>query len=384
MAAEEWIIRVDGKEYGPADLTTLREWKAEGRVLATNEARQTDATTWNKAAQIPGLFEEVRPPVQTNHQRVVASSTAAPQFPTAVSTKAIIPETFRIYVRGFFPYLGLTLLILGPSICAQLTGAFVDSTPGPDANTRTLIAGGFALCMWVLGLVMTPIYIAGIQILTAAFAAGERISFFATLNEAVKFWPRVAFLWIFVILCYALTIVPLVASLTIMFGGVSILSIFLVLVVTSVVVWVIGWLWVKFMFWQQFAVLEGCNVLEALRRSGQLARSRIDLPWFRRPPWRGVFIASLWFALVLALYWPLVSQLFRIMFNSAIWSISDPQKLTEAVMNEMKNSGAAGSIFAAGVLQAILKPLLGIAFVLLFLDSNLANQESTTKSATKN
>jgi hypothetical protein len=29
--ADEWIIRVAGKEYGPADLATLHEWKAEGR-----------------------------------------------------------------------------------------------------------------------------------------------------------------------------------------------------------------------------------------------------------------------------------------------------------------------------------------------------------------
>src|SRR5205085_4627336 len=170
-------------------LTALREWKDEGRVLPANDARRSDATIWNKAAHIPGLFEERHPPVQTDQRPVADLAAGGSPFPSAVSTRAIIPETFRIYVRGFFPYLGLTLLVLGPSICAQLTGAFVDSTPGPDANTRTLIAGAFALCMLMLGLVMQPVYIAGIQILTAAFAAGERISFFATLNEAVKFWP---------------------------------------------------------------------------------------------------------------------------------------------------------------------------------------------------
>ena len=36
---EEWILRVDGREYGPANIDTLREWKAEGRVLPANEAR---------------------------------------------------------------------------------------------------------------------------------------------------------------------------------------------------------------------------------------------------------------------------------------------------------------------------------------------------------
>ena len=54
--AEEWIVRVDGREYGPANIDTLREWKAEGRVLPANEARRTDAELWTLAGEIPGLF----------------------------------------------------------------------------------------------------------------------------------------------------------------------------------------------------------------------------------------------------------------------------------------------------------------------------------------
>ena len=30
--AEQWIIQVQGKEYGPVDLKTLREWKAAGTI----------------------------------------------------------------------------------------------------------------------------------------------------------------------------------------------------------------------------------------------------------------------------------------------------------------------------------------------------------------
>src|SRR5207247_2647528 len=40
--ADQWIIRVLGKEYGPADIETLREWKTEGRLLPENEARRVD------------------------------------------------------------------------------------------------------------------------------------------------------------------------------------------------------------------------------------------------------------------------------------------------------------------------------------------------------
>jgi hypothetical protein len=359
---EQWIIRVEGKEYGPADLPTLKEWKSEGRVLPENDARLAEAATWDKASGIPGLFDGERPPVQ---------QARVPKLPTPVSIKKILPETFRIYTRGFFKYFGLTMLVVGPSICAQLTVAFVDSAPGADANIRTLVAGAFTLCMVLLGLVMTPIYIAGLQILTAAYAAGERISFFATLNEAVKFWPRVAFLWVFVSLCYVFwTAIPTAVIFTIALRGLSLLSIFLCLLILSVMVWVTGRLFINFMFWQQFAVLEGCGALESLRRSRELARSGPDLPWYRRPMWRGIFITSLWFGLVLALNWPSVSQFFH-----DISGVTDPQKLLETIQTSLKNSGAASSTFAASVLQAILKPLLGIAFVLLFLDSNVAAGE---------
>ena len=55
--AEEWIVRVQGKDYGPVDAETLREWKAEGRVLPGNQVRRADVDLWITAAEIPGLFE---------------------------------------------------------------------------------------------------------------------------------------------------------------------------------------------------------------------------------------------------------------------------------------------------------------------------------------
>ncbi|HJT79705.1 MAG TPA: DUF4339 domain-containing protein [Chthoniobacterales bacterium] len=361
--SDRWIIRVDGKDYGPADVATLREWKAEGRVLPSNDARRTDATEWEKAESIPGLFEP--PPLPPE------PPTPSPPVPTPVSSTYILPDTFVIYVRGFVKYFGLTMLVIAPAICAQVISSFVETTAGPNSSTGSLLAGTVALCLLLLGLVMTPIYIAAIQILTAAYAAGERLGFFATLNEAVKYWPRVAFLWVFVFVCYAFwAIMPGALILSIWPGKVSLSSALLILVVLTIMIWVTVRLFVNFMFWQQFAVLEGCDALESLRRSRELARSGRDLPWYRRPMWRGALIALLWFAVVLALNWPAVSQMFI-----AINSTTDPQKLPEAISAAVKNAGAAGSTFAANILQAILKPLLGIAFVLLFLDSKLATEE---------
>ena len=53
---DEWMVRVQGTEYGPANIETLREWKAEGRLLPSNEARGANVDLWTTAAEIPGLF----------------------------------------------------------------------------------------------------------------------------------------------------------------------------------------------------------------------------------------------------------------------------------------------------------------------------------------
>src|SRR6266571_9141646 len=70
---EQWIIRVEGKEYGPADLATLREWKADGRVLPTNPARRVDVDLWKTAGDIPGLFRLEAPPVQVEARDQVSN-----------------------------------------------------------------------------------------------------------------------------------------------------------------------------------------------------------------------------------------------------------------------------------------------------------------------
>src|SRR6266487_1258000 len=161
--AEEWIIRVAGDEYGPADLETLCEWKTEGRLLPTNEARRTDVDLWTTAAEIPGLFE--------SDEIAAAPVAGRPPWRASLQTRRsfaqILLETVRIYRKGFFQFVGLTLLTLLPSVSSQLTGALIGTTPNVNVDLRTLAAGAFGLCMLVLTIVLWPVYIAGIQILTA-------------------------------------------------------------------------------------------------------------------------------------------------------------------------------------------------------------------------
>jgi hypothetical protein len=362
---EEWIVRVEGKEYGPADIDTLREWKREGRLLPENEARNTSVDLWSTAATIPGLFDS----------QTVAGPTdpvAEPPLQTQRRTFGqILVETFQIYRKGFFQFLGLTLLVLLPSICSQLTTALVQTAHASDGDLRVLVGGAFAFLMFVLSIAMWPVYVAGIQILTAEIASGRRPGLIAVLNEAVRFWPRVAALCIFVYGVFALLMLfGLVIAGIALTGTSSLLLVLFALALLVLQVWMFSRFFVNVLFWQQFAVLENAAFIDALRDSRNLAYSGRDVPWFERPLWRAAFLASLWFAFVLAV--TLASEWTTLHhYLSELATTQDPQTLLQHLTEAQQTGGFDISAFAPNILQKILQPLVGIAFVVLYLDSKI-------------
>src|SRR5437016_3467831 len=378
--AEQWIIRVQGKEYGPADLATLREWKADGRVLPANPAQQADVNEahWKTAGDIPGLFQVEPPPVQgpARNQRSAAYTQGSGE-PKEISdqksksrppSRNILVETFRIYFRGFFQFFCLSLLSIVPIVCAELTSRFIDTAPGVNVDLRSLVAVAFGLCMLVLQLVLIPIYIAGIQILTAEFATGHRIGFFSVLNAAVKYWPRVTGLGLFVYGVFFLLILFALGIAIMVVTSATLFSIVLALGLLAFQVWLFGRFFINVLFWQQFTVLENANTNEALRESRRLARSGRDLPWYQRPLWRGALIVSLWVAFVLAITitpaWPMLRDYFVELTRT-----QDPQPLLQKMNATLQTHGDIYQTLALSILQRILQPLLGIAFVVLYLDS---------------
>jgi hypothetical protein len=363
---DEWIVRVQGTEYGPANIETLREWKAEGRLLPVNEARQADVDLWTTAAEIPGLFS--MPPVVP----FADSLPRQPPIPVARRTFAeILMETLQIYRKGFFQFLGLTLLLLLPWICSQLTTAFVKPPHGSNVDTLSVLAAGLAFLMFILSIVMWPVYIAGIQILTAEIARGNRPSLVAMLNEAVRFWPRVAALCIFVYgVFFLLMVFGLAIAAMSLAASSSVLLVLVAMALLILQVWMFGRFFVNVLFWQQFAVLESAGFIDSLRESRDLARSGRDLPWFQRPLWRGAFIASIWFAVVLAItfgaQWGTLHQYFNQLLTT-----QDPQALLQQMTEAQQASGFNIPAFVLGAVEKILQPLVGIAFVVVYLESKL-------------
>lgn len=368
----QWIIQVEGKDYGPVDFETLVEWKVEGRVIPQNRVRPADDEAWITAAEIPDLFA---PEATTSaHPPPLPETLPSSQH----SFGRIIIDTFRVYRRSLLQFTGLALFAVLPSICAQLASAWIQNTPGATFDVRSLVAGAFAFFMLVVSIVVWPIYVAGIQILAANTLTGlgtpERlggrpIGFFSTLNEAVRFWPRIAALCalvygvFFLLMLFALAIAVLIVT-----GGTSIFVIFLALGLLVVQVWMFGRFFINVLFWQQFAVLENCGVLESLRESKNLARGRENRPWYQRPWWRGAAIVSIWIAFVLLITvvadWPNLRQEW-----DAVLTVRDPQLLVQRITALEQARGFNGLGFALAILQKLLQPLLGIAFVVLYFAS---------------
>ncbi|HJX99019.1 MAG TPA: DUF4339 domain-containing protein [Chthoniobacterales bacterium] len=405
--AEQWIIRVQGKEYGPADLPTLQEWKSEGRVLPTNPARQVDFDHWKTAGEIPGLFQIEPQPIQKevrgqqfaggklyggrprSRLREAGDSTwereksevgsGEQQLRARPPALNVLVETFRIYFRGFFQFLGLSLLGIVPILCGEFTSRFTDTASAANVDLRTLVVWAFGMCMLTLRIVLIPVYVAGIQILTAELATGQRIGFFRVLNGAVKYWPRVAGLGLFVWGVFFLLFVFAFGIAVMVVTSATLVSVVIALGLLVIQVWLFTRFFINVLFWQQFAVLENSNAIDSLRESRNLARSGQDLPWYQRPMWRGAFIVSLWYAFVIALsltvlwptlqaQWPLVQD-----YLNQLTQTSDPQavlqKLNASLQASQASHGFDYRALALNIGERILQPLLGIAFVVLYLDS---------------
>jgi uncharacterized protein DUF4339 len=359
--ADEWMVRVQGREYGPVDVETLREWQREGRFIRANEVRRPGDERWIAADQIVELFsdiEQTEDPLALHFRRRTLAE--------------IVFESFRIYRRGFIQFFVLSLLVSVPSFFLQLALSYVNiqtaAAPGAQTHTATMCVLGILVVM----LMARPVFIAGMQIATADLDAGRKIPLHDLLRRSLNVWLPTAKLCLVVYGSYFFWIaIPLLAVLSLLGGEVSILSILLVLLILAVLVYVTSRLWVNFMFWQQTSVLERCDGLEALRESKALARSRRSEPWFSRPLARGAILASIWLLVLLAVS-SSAEMPFVLMQLPNVTNIED----IGALWKTLSAAHAPDALTIAGsavstLVNALLRPLLGISFILLYFDTKV-------------
>ena len=355
---DRWIIRVAGKEYGPVDLEGLRQWKQEGRLVSANEARLESESRWSSAGAIPGLFQSV----------ALAPSPVEAQEREQPRGK-LFRRTFQIYGQGFFRFLALSGLIIVPSLCGQLVSILAEKLTGNGPSFLGFFSALVAFFMMVTVMVLWPVYLAGLQIVTGELAAGGSIGLRAALNRAAQFWPRIAMLCLIVYGVFFLLLVFAFAIAVMALGTAGAPFLVLpILILLVLQVWLFGRWFINVLFWQQAAVLNNAGVADALRQSKEMARSGRELPWSQRPLWQGALIASIWFAFSAGLdvwsSWPTIHHSFELFMTTP-----DPQAVWTAMMAEPTTARFDLVPLCLGVLQSILRPLLGIAFVLLYFDA---------------
>jgi GYF domain 2 len=365
--ADRWLVRVGEKEYGPVELDTLGDWKREGRLLPTNEVRRESDSVWTTANTIPELFGPPPLPAQTGHPLVRQRSFGE-----------IIRDSFRIYKSAFLPFFVVTLLIAIPTLVLELTSPVYGIFPQAEGNGLTR-ARVIALFAFIALVVDWPVFLAGIQIAAVDVLQGRKVRVGELLRRAANFFPRFARLSLVVYGSYFLcTAIPVAIILSLASENPTILSLLLALLILAVQVIMVARLWVNFLFWQQSAYISNLEGAVALRESKMLARSRRRSRRSVRPVWRGALLASLWLLIVLGLSAgaeiPLILPKLQSVSTSSpeeimkMWQDLNAPKVADAML--------IGSMAISSLVRTLLRPLLGISFVLLYLDARADFSES--------
>lgn len=357
--ADEWFVRVLGKEYGPVDLATLREWRAEGRIIGENEVRAPSDSAWRRADEFVEIFA-------ASPARFVA----ADDMFRRRSLLQIIGDSFGIYARGFLPLLGFASLIAVPSTIAKISLAFVHASENGTISRESMFPAALAVTSFVVVLVAWPIFVAALQFAAADLVRQRRVRFGDLFRRATSIWPRMAKLSLAVYGSYIFWGgLPVLAILAIVSSEPSLFSLFLALLALAVQVYMVGRLFINFLFWQQSATIGGLDGVDALRDSKELARSRNRALTTERPIFRGATLASIWLVVLLGLG-AAVELPFLLLRVQGITTVEQATALVQNLMNApTPDAMTIASYILSGLVHALLRPLLAITFVLLYFDA---------------
>lgn len=372
---EEWIVRVEGKEYGPVDADELREWRREGRLIPANELRRVGDERWIRAGELPEIFGDA--------ELAAPSPPPLPRdFARPRTWRQIFAETFRIYRHGFAGFMFFGLLTSVPLFVVQWT---MPKIPLPDlaSGSYTLPAQELppiCVAMFVVLLLAWPVSAAGCQFVADDILCGRPRSLGVQFTAALHCWVRMVTAAVLVYGSYIFWFfVPFAAMVAFLNSGNLLLASFMILLIGGFMVYMNARLFINFLFWQQTVALGTQPPLAALRESKELARSVRHGPLLDRPLYRGAIIASVWLLLLLVLTFGVQLPFMLVRFIG----IENPEQAM-ALMQELSQSKTPDGLMIAAdittaVLNLLLRPLLAAAFVVLYYDARARSGRTTNE-----
>ncbi|PYJ11937.1 MAG: hypothetical protein DMF06_01175 [Verrucomicrobia bacterium] len=359
---DEWIVRVEGKEYGPVDTDELREWKREGRLIPTNELRRVGDEHWVSAGEVPEVFADDKPPAEPPD--LIVRRRTWPE---------IFRDTIRIYRGAFWRFMFFGLLTAVPMFVMQWhfpKVALPDLSSGSIESMPAVTVPPICWIMFLLVILLWPVSTAGFQYAADDVLRGRRRSLKDLLSAALQRWGRMLSTGLVVYASYFFwVLVPFTAMIAAVAGGLSALGLILYLLIGAFMVYMIGRLFVNFLFWEQTAAFGDDGALLALRESKELARCAPDAPRMDRPLHRGVTLASAWLVLLLLLYVG-VQFPFMLVRLSGVETPEQAMALMET-LSQAKTPDALmiASDIATAVLNLLLRPILAGSFLVLYYDA---------------
>ncbi len=362
--ADEWIVRVQGKEYGPVDLEELRAWRQDGRLIRENEVREAGDERWFPAAELPEVFADE------------PATGAAPPLVRRRGFGEMIGASWRVYRAGFGRFFALALLVSTPSFFLQLAAPFLELPANNGPLTPVIVSVLVAFAMLMLLIIAWPFSLAGMQLLSADLLAGRNPTLRDLLTRAKPLWTRMFVLGLIVYGSYLLwTVLPLLlaASLATAATAGALLFVLLLLIFTT---YMVARLFINFLFWQPAGALGGGDAMDALRESKELARSGNERPRMERPLYRGAIIASVWLLVIIVLNIgiELPAMLWRL---RGVTSVEQALPLIQAMATSNSLDPLSGlTTLCSSLVNALLRGWLAALFVVLYLDTKAGGQKS--------
>ena len=355
------MVRVQGREYGPVDTDTLREWKDEGRLIRTNEVRRVEDEHWTPAGEFPEFFAD-EPVVITEPPDLIVRRRSGHET---------VRETLRIYRGGFWRFFLFGLLTAVPMFVLQWNFPKI-ALPNMLAAETVPRVNVPPICwfMFLLVILLWPVSTAGFQFVADDVLRGRPRSIAAQFAAALECYGRVLAAGLLVYFSYFFWFfIPLTVMIGLLAGGLSIFTLMLYLLLGAFMVYMNARLFINFLFWEQTATLENQGALLALRESKDLARCAPDAPRPERPLYRGAMAASLWLLL-------LIAALVAIQIPFTVIRLSGVENPEQAVamMQALAQAGKPDALTIASdvssaLLNLVFRPLLAASFVVLYYDA---------------
>jgi uncharacterized protein DUF4339 len=363
--SDQWMVRVEGKEYGPVDEDDLRDWRREGRLIPQNEVCRVGDNRWFPAAELPEIFAD----------EIESSTPAEP--PDLIERRRtwgeIYRETFRIYRGGFWRFLFFGLLTAVPMFALQW---YFPPVPFPDLSSGSIqslprvIIPPACWFMLLLTILLWPISTAGFQFVADDVLRGRRRSLMEQLSAALRIWGRMLSTGLLVYGSYFFwTVIPFSAMIAVLSSGLSVLSLFIYLAVGAFMVYMIGRLFINFLFWEQTATFNESGAFLALRESRELARCLPEAPRQERPLYRGATVAAVWLLVLLC-----ILMAVQMPFTIARLSGAENPEQALAVVKSLSEAKTPDALMIASdvvsaLVNLVFRPLLAASFIVLYYDA---------------